>query len=105
MTRDSWFKPRYNLCPTRKLSSIYLYVFDHGGITEKINFGSWLTRQEHSLVWSLGKQVTNLLSTHQAQEQIPYKTLTGYLRTEDNYFLEIHNTILHHIIYNQCLLE
>jgi hypothetical protein len=34
----------------------------------------------------LGNQVTNLLSTHQAQEQTPYKTLIGYLKNGGHLF-------------------
>jgi hypothetical protein len=68
ITRDSCFKLGYNLCPTRKLSRHFLCVWswsDDG----KINFGSWLTGQEHSLVLGLGNQTTNLLSAHQVQEK------------------------------------
>jgi hypothetical protein len=69
MTRDSYFKPEYTLSPAKKLSKhLFVYVWswrDNG----KINFGSWFTKQEHGLVLGLGKQVTNILSAHQAQEQ------------------------------------
>ena len=69
MTQDSWFKPRYNLCPTSKLFKhlfVCVWSWSENG---KFNFGSWLTRQEHSLILGLGNQTTNLLSAHQIQEQ------------------------------------
>jgi hypothetical protein len=36
---------------------------------ENSNFRSWFTKEEHSLVLSLGNQVTTILSAHQVQEQ------------------------------------
>jgi hypothetical protein len=51
----------------------YLSIHLHGPcrrvITENSNFGSGFTKYEHGLVLGLCKQVTNLLSAHQVQEQ------------------------------------
>jgi hypothetical protein len=40
MARDSCFKSRYTLGPTKKLSRhLFFYVFGHGVITKKSNLG------------------------------------------------------------------
>jgi hypothetical protein len=39
MTRDSWFKPRYNLCPTKKLSRHLFFCVWSWSAKEKSNLG------------------------------------------------------------------
>jgi hypothetical protein len=64
-----------------------LYKFGSWRGNRKINFGSRFTKQEHGLVFGLGKHVTNILSAQELTDITP-KSIT--LRTEDNYFIRVH---------------